>query len=41
MRCVYDEWYWVNADGSPDLAPGGDRTTTFYWGDKEKENPQQ
>ena len=41
VRCVYDEWYWVNADGSPDLAPGGDTATTFYWGDKEKENPQQ
>lgn len=37
VRCVYDEWYWVKADGTQDLAPS---TTTFYWGDKPKDNPQ-
>lgn len=37
IRCVYDEWYWVNNNGQEDLAPNA---TTFYWGDKPKDNPQ-
>lgn len=40
VRCVYDEWYWITPNGSQDLAPGGETTTTFYWGDKPKDNTQ-
>lgn len=40
VRCVYDDWYWVNNDGTEDLAPGGETCSTFYWGDKPKDNPQ-
>lgn len=36
VRCVYDEWYWVKADGTPDKCD----ISTFTWGDKEKVNPQ-
>lgn len=40
VRCVYDEWYWVKNDGSEDIPADAPRTTTFYWGDYEKDNPQ-
>ena len=36
IRCVYDEWYWVKEDGTPDKCG----ITTFTWGDKPKVNPQ-
>lgn len=39
VRCVYDEWYWVNADGSQDILPTN-LWTSFRWGDKQKDNPQ-
>lgn len=39
VRCIYDDWYWVKPDGTPDrLSP---TSTTFTWGDKEKQNPQE
>lgn len=40
VRCVYDDWYWLKSDGTPDLAPNGAIETDFYWGDKAKDNPQ-
>lgn len=40
VRCVYDEWYWVKADGSPDILEKED-WTKFHWGDKEKASPQE
>lgn len=40
VRCVYDDWYWVKKDGTPDLTPKGDLETDFYWGDKPKDNTQ-
>lgn len=40
VRCIYDDWYWVKKDGTPDLAPKGDLETDFYWGDKPKDNTQ-
>lgn len=40
IRCVYDEWYWVKDDGKPDLAPGGEQSQVFTWGDKPKDNTQ-
>lgn len=40
VRCVYDEWYWTQIDGG-EFPKGLSATTTeFYWGDKEKDNPQ-
>lgn len=51
-RCVYDEWYWVKADGSQDVItetvkengqPDDEywgHVTTFMWGDKLKDNTQ-
>lgn len=30
VRCVYDEWYWKKADGTPDTVT----KTTFTWGDR-------
>ena len=38
VRCVYDDWYWVDQDGNPDILPE-DKITQFHWGDKEKTNP--
>lgn len=40
VRCVYDEWYWVKVDGSPDILKKED-WTKFHWGDKEKASPQE
>lgn len=48
-RCVYDEWYWTQIDGgefpvdpnSPTGARLSPVTTTFYWGDVEKDNTQE
>lgn len=40
VRCVYDEWYWVTADGLQDTLPK-DKWTTFHWGDKQKASPQE
>ena len=40
VRCVYDVWYWVKDDGSEDIPANAPKTTQFYWGDKEKDNPQ-
>ena len=40
VRCVYDDWYWIKQDGTPDLAPGGSREENFYWGDRPKDNTQ-
>ena len=39
VRCVYDDWYWVKSDGSPDRLPE-DQWYNFYWGDKPKDNTQ-
>lgn len=36
IRCVYDDWYWVKEDGTPDKCD----IRTFTWGDKPKVNPQ-
>ena len=38
VRCVYDDWYWVKADGSEDNFT--DRGT-FRWGDRKRNNPQE
>lgn len=38
VRCVYDDWYWVKADGSEDNFT--DRGT-FRWGDRRRNNPQK
>lgn len=46
VRCVYDEWYWNQVDGGE--FPVNPRTgkrltpteTTFYWGDRPKDNTQ-
>ena len=40
VRCVYDDWYWIKTDGSPDLTPKAPLEEDFYWGDKEKDNTQ-
>lgn len=47
VRCVYDDWYWVKDDGTPDKIEtpynvDGNFTngTVFVWGDKKKNNPQ-
>ena len=41
VRCVYDDWYWVKKDGTPDKIDnpynGGQ---VFVWGDKKKPSPQ-
>ena len=37
VRCVYDEWYWVDEDGNPDLC---EDSSKFTWGDKYKQSPQ-
>lgn len=39
VRCVYDEWYWVDVDGNPDILDK-DKWNQFHWGDKEKTSPQ-
>lgn len=44
-RCVYDEWYWKYKDNEgnviPDKLPDNlVNGTSFYWGDKPKDNPQ-
>ena len=43
-RCVYDDWYWVKDDGTPDVIkdPYNARVDNkiFIWGDKEKKSPQ-
>lgn len=44
-RCVYDDWYWVKADGTPDnlktIAEIYNNEKVFIWGDREKKNPQK
>lgn len=43
-RCVYDEWYWNQIDGGefPEvIRQNGPLETTFYWGDRLKDNTQQ
>lgn len=37
VRCVYDEWFWRDEDGTPDKCP----KTVFTWGDRYKDNPQK
>ena len=37
VRCVYDEWYWIDVDGNPDLCD----LKEFTWGDKPKASPQE
>ncbi|MDI9551128.1 MAG: hypothetical protein GX125_01260 [Bacteroidales bacterium] len=32
VRCVYDDWYWKNADGTPDKVAND----TFTWGDRQR-----
>lgn len=41
-RCVYDEWYWQDYDGTPDIITTAfpSNNGKFYWGDKVKDNPQ-
>lgn len=42
VRCVYDEWYWMKEDGTADnLQNNNIGLTTFVWGDKPKDNPQE
>ncbi|MCH5228420.1 MAG: hypothetical protein J1F12_00300 [Muribaculaceae bacterium] len=36
VRCVYDEWYWVDDKGDKDKCD----PTIFTWGDKPKDNVQ-
>lgn len=42
-RCVYDEWYWNDKDGEPDIINFTltNRSADFRWGDKKKNNPQE
>lgn len=40
VRCVYDEWYWTQIDGSDLPTRKRALETEFYWGDKEKDNTQ-
>lgn len=40
VRCVYDEWYWKNEDGTPDKLSDTQKGT-FTWGDAPKRSPQQ
>lgn len=40
VRCVYDEWYWTQVDGKELPTPNGNLETTFYWGDRRKDNTQ-
>lgn len=40
VRCVYDEWYWKNEDGTPDKLSDAQKGT-FTWGDATKDSPQQ
>lgn len=44
VRCVYDDWYWVKEDGSPDKIDDPYNALPnhqiFVWGDKPKNNPQ-
>lgn len=41
VRCVYDDWYWINKEtGDPDVTTDAPRETTFYWGDRPKDNTQ-
>lgn len=39
-RCVYDEWYWTQIDGTELPTPNGELERTFYWGDSKKDNTQ-
>lgn len=50
VRCVYDDWYWVKSDGTPDRIkepytgdpetnPKPATGTIFIWGDKQKQSP--
>ena len=42
-RCVYDEWYWQDKDGNPDIINfnlTNNASNDFRWGDKPKNNPQ-
>ena len=43
VRCVYDEWYWNDKNGNPDILDfqlTNDASNDFRWGDKPKNNPQ-
>lgn len=43
VRCVYDEWYWQDRNGEPDIISFDLANSTsgdFRWGDKKKNNPQ-
>ena len=40
VRCVYDEWYWTQIDGTDLPTPLGKLETRFYWGDVKKDNTQ-
>lgn len=40
VRCIYDEWYWAQVDGTDLPTPDGVLETTFYWGDRPKDNTQ-
>ena len=43
-RCVYDEWYWQDKNGKPDILNfqlTNNATNDFRWGDKKKNNPQE
>lgn len=39
VRCVYDDWYWDNIDEQYGRKLGP-KETTFYWGDRKKDNVQ-
>ena len=39
VRCVYDDWYWEKIDEQYGKTLGP-RETTFYWGDRKKDNAQ-
>lgn len=41
VRCIYDEWYWTQIDGTNLPTPNGVKETTFYWGDVKKDNTQE
>ena len=40
VRCVYDDWYWTQIDGTEYPTDNGVLETDFYWGDRPKDNTQ-
>ena len=40
VRCIYDEWYWMQIDKGVLPTTDKELETKFYWGDIPKDNTQ-